>query len=109
MRKLRIVTLGVARGGREWPLNDGQIPNFRGVRVHASSGYNRVEGNRRGLVSALPPKLSTLRFANFSIAGVWWGFERCATQRYAYASLDQRTLTRGWAGVSDGWSCPPWR
>ena len=44
-KKLRILTFkGLARGGREWPLNDGQIPNVRGVRVHASTGYNRVGG-----------------------------------------------------------------
>jgi hypothetical protein len=59
MRTLRIVTLyGLARRDRERPLNDGQIPNFR-VRVHASTGYHRVEGNRRasrnGRVSDPPP------------------------------------------------------
>jgi hypothetical protein len=41
-------------------LNDGQIPNFHGVRVHVSTGYNRAEGNRRAsrndLVSDLPPE-----------------------------------------------------
>jgi hypothetical protein len=46
-------------------LNDGRIPNFRGVRVHVSTGYNRAEGNRRALrngrVSDLHPK--SLRFA----------------------------------------------
>jgi hypothetical protein len=35
------------RQGWERALNDGQIPNVRGVRLHASTGYNRVEGNRR--------------------------------------------------------------
>ena len=39
-------------------MNDGQIPNVRGVRVHVSTSYNRVEGNRRasrnGLVSSSP-------------------------------------------------------
>jgi hypothetical protein len=48
--KLRIVTLpnsyGLGRGDRKGALND-HIPNFRGVRVHVSTGYNRVEGNRR--------------------------------------------------------------
>ena len=47
-------------GDRKRPLNDGQIPNFRVVRVHVIAGYNRVEGNRRasrtGLVSDLPPE-----------------------------------------------------
>jgi hypothetical protein len=55
MEKLRIgyVTLGSARGDRKWPLNDGGIPNFLGVREHASAGYNRVEGNRGMQVSVL--------------------------------------------------------
>jgi hypothetical protein len=38
---------GLARRDRKWSLNDGQSPNFRGVRVHVSTGYNRAEGNRR--------------------------------------------------------------
>jgi hypothetical protein len=45
--KLRSVTLGLAWGDRKWSLNDGQILNFPGVRVHVSTGYNRVEGGRR--------------------------------------------------------------
>jgi hypothetical protein len=40
--------------------NDGQIPNVRGVRERVSTGYHRVEGNRRasrnGRVSDLPPE-----------------------------------------------------
>jgi hypothetical protein len=32
---------------REWSLNDGRIPNFRGLRSALGTGYNRVEGNRR--------------------------------------------------------------
>jgi hypothetical protein len=28
-------------------LNDGQIPDVRGVRVHVSTGYHPGEGNRR--------------------------------------------------------------
>jgi hypothetical protein len=47
-------------------MNDGQIPNFRGVRVHVSTGYTRVDGNRRasrnGRVSDLHPN----DFATFS-------------------------------------------
>jgi hypothetical protein len=46
MEKLRIVSQGLAWGDRERPLmNDGQIPNTRGVRVHVSTGYNPVEGS----------------------------------------------------------------
>jgi hypothetical protein len=50
----------VARGDRKWSLNDGQIPNFRDVRVHVSAGYNLAEVNRRasrnGLVSSSPTR-----------------------------------------------------
>jgi hypothetical protein len=57
-------------GDREWSLNEGQIPNCRGIRVHASTGYNRVEGNRRasrnGRVSDLHRKSLPLRFATFA-------------------------------------------
>jgi hypothetical protein len=38
--------------------------NTRAVRVHVSTGYNRVEGNRRasrnGLVSDLPPEILSI-------------------------------------------------
>ena len=37
----------LARGDRKWRLNDGQLPNFRGVRVHVSTGYIPPEGHRR--------------------------------------------------------------
>ena len=47
MQHLRIVTLGLARRGREWPLNDGQIPNPNVVRVAPGTGYRRVKGKRR--------------------------------------------------------------
>jgi hypothetical protein len=44
-------------------LNEGRAPNCRGVRVHVSTGYSRVEGNRRasrnGRVSDIP--LESLR------------------------------------------------
>jgi hypothetical protein len=59
----------LARGDRKWALNDGQIPKFRGVRVHASTGYNRAEGNRRawryGLVSDLPPEIPHVTIRDF--------------------------------------------
>jgi hypothetical protein len=61
----------LARGDRKWPLNDGPIPNCRGLRVHASTGNNRVEGNRRasrnGRVSDLPPDLPTVTIRNFLV------------------------------------------
>jgi hypothetical protein len=47
-KQLRIVTLGWARCDT-WPLNDGQRPNFRVVRVALDTGYDPVEGNRRAL------------------------------------------------------------
>jgi hypothetical protein len=67
---MRIEMLGFGTGhDRKWPLNEGQIPNVRGVRAHASTGYNRVEGNRRasrnGRVSELPK--SNKRFAFSSL------------------------------------------
>jgi hypothetical protein len=38
----------VRHGAAETGMNEGQIPNVRGARVHhVSTGYNRVEGNRR--------------------------------------------------------------
>jgi hypothetical protein len=40
---LRIATLRFGAGRPKMALNDGRIPNFRGVRVHAITGYNRVE------------------------------------------------------------------
>ena len=50
----------VWRGATEnGPLNQGHIPNSRGVRVHVGTGYNRGERNRRvsrnGRVSDPPP------------------------------------------------------
>jgi hypothetical protein len=74
VKQLRIVTPRLARGDRKWPLKDGQIPNFRGVRVALVTGYHRVEVNRRasrnGRVSDLPPETCSLtcRFVTFSIA-----------------------------------------
>ena len=41
----QLVGFGTAR--QKTALNEAQIPNFRGVRVHVSSGYFHVEGNRR--------------------------------------------------------------
>jgi hypothetical protein len=38
---------GLARGDRKWPLNEGQIPNFRVVRVAPGAAYTQGEGNRR--------------------------------------------------------------
>jgi hypothetical protein len=32
---------GLARGDREWPLNDGQTPNPNVVRVAPGTGYHR--------------------------------------------------------------------
>jgi hypothetical protein len=52
---------GLVQHGREWPLNDGQIPYPNVVCVALGTGYNRVDGNRRasrnGLVSDLPPEI----------------------------------------------------
>jgi hypothetical protein len=46
-------------------------PVYHVVRVHVSTGYNRVEGNRRvsrnGRVSDLPPEIPTVTIRNFCI------------------------------------------
>jgi hypothetical protein len=51
---------GLARRDREWSLNDGQIPHFCIARVHVTTGYNRVEGDRRASRNGapLPPEES---------------------------------------------------
>ena len=53
-------------------MNDGQIPNSRGVRVDVGTGYNPAEGNRRasrnGRVSDLPPETPSVTIRNFCIA-----------------------------------------
>ena len=67
----RIVTSGLARGDRKWPLNDGQIPNSRGVRVHVSTGLHSFRGDSAGvakrshLVSDLPPDTPDVTIRNF--------------------------------------------
>jgi hypothetical protein len=65
---------GLARGDREWPLNDGQTPNPNVVCVALGTRYSRVEGNRRasrnGRVSDPHPEESlTSRFATFAVGG----------------------------------------
>jgi hypothetical protein len=60
-------------GDREWPLNDGQIPHYRGVRAHVSTGYSRAEGNRRASRELLShPKSRKSRFA-FYFAPLYTG------------------------------------
>jgi hypothetical protein len=60
--KVAYLTVGDVR--RKCSLDEGQIPNFRGVRVDVSTRYHRVEGNRRasrdGRVSDLPPEIHTV-------------------------------------------------
>jgi hypothetical protein len=50
-----------ARGDRNRSLNDRHTPHCRSARVRVSTGYSRVEGNRRasrnGRVSSLPPEI----------------------------------------------------
>jgi hypothetical protein len=46
--KQEFLTLGFGNERQETVLERGtQIPNVRALRVHASTGYNRVEGNRK--------------------------------------------------------------
>jgi hypothetical protein len=81
----------LARGDRKWSLNDGQIRSFRGVRVHVSTSYNRVEGNRRasrnGRVSALPPEIPTVTIRNCVI--------RLGGERRACSAVRERPSQRG--------------
>jgi hypothetical protein len=60
------------RGDRNWSLNDGQIPNCRGERVHVRTGYNHAGGNRRALrngrASDPPPETPTVSIRHLSIA-----------------------------------------
>jgi hypothetical protein len=62
---------GLARGDREWSLDDGHIPNARGVRRALGTGYNRGEGIRRasrnGRVSS-SPEIPNVTIRNFFIA-----------------------------------------
>jgi hypothetical protein len=62
----------LSRCGWKWSLNDGQTPNFRGVRVHVSTGHSRGERNERvlrnGRVSDLPSEIPTVTIRNFCIA-----------------------------------------
>jgi hypothetical protein len=63
-----------ARRDSEWCLNDGQIPNTRGVRVALGTDYHRVEVNRRasrnGRVSDLPPEIPKVTIRNFCVCSV---------------------------------------
>ena len=47
VEKLRIVTLGLARGCRKWPLNDPKRPHVRVARVHVSTILESEIGGRR--------------------------------------------------------------
>jgi hypothetical protein len=73
MQKLPTVTLRVWHGATEMALERGTNPKPNVVRLHVSTGYNRVEGNRRasrnGRVSDLPPELPNVTIRDF--------FHRC--------------------------------
>jgi hypothetical protein len=65
----------VWRGATEnAPLNAGQRPHFRDVRVSLGMGYNPVEGNRwasrNGRASDLAPEIPHVTIRNFVIAVV---------------------------------------
>jgi hypothetical protein len=58
------------RGDRKRPLNDGQRPKLRGVRVVLSTGYSPVRGKSAGVVKRRRelishPKSLSVRFATF--------------------------------------------
>jgi hypothetical protein len=96
-------------------LNGGQIPNPNVVRVAPSTGYHRVEGNRRascnGPVSDLtPPKSLASRFATFSSlygGGVCTGAARVHGRHAGavanflhHGALADRAAGRGQVGTS---------
>ena len=86
---------GLARGDREWPLNEAQHQHVRGVRVALGTGYNRVRGigrssgkRRRELISnSSPPPLQT----NHCIA--------CGGTRLQAAAADEKQAAAA-CGVS---------
>jgi hypothetical protein len=49
-------------------LNDGQIPNFRGVRVALSTGCNDLEGNRRTSRNGRVSEIPNVTIRNFVVA-----------------------------------------
>jgi hypothetical protein len=59
-------TTCTTRGTPKWPLNDGQIPNFRGVRVALGSSYNQCRGKSAG-VAKRPREQSPTRNPNVTI------------------------------------------
>jgi hypothetical protein len=71
-RKVANRNVTVRQGRQKMALELLQNPNFRGVRLHVSTGYNRVEGNRRasrnGRVSDLPPETPNVAIRDFLIA-----------------------------------------
>jgi hypothetical protein len=75
---------------------------MRVVRVHVSTGYNRVEGNRRasrnGRVSHLPPEIPNVTIRNFFIAvrcvGAFVVLQACFTVR-----------RRRWKPCRRSWHC----
>jgi hypothetical protein len=76
-------------------------PNYRGVRVHVSTGYNRGEGNRRASrnrgVSDLPPEIPHVTIRNFCIAvshaANTGGAQRALSVTQRALSVTQRALS----------------
>ena len=80
-----------------------QRQNFRVVRVHVSTGYNLVEGNRRasrnGRVSDLHPKTLNDSFRNFHMVR---GTRGGGWKRFAISCVPVWSVERGW-----GCGAPP--
>jgi hypothetical protein len=78
-------------------LNDGKITSFRGVRVHVSTGYTRVEGNRRASrnsrVSSSPTRNPTRHDSQLSAS--MRGSESVHSPRGS-ARWEGRRRRRGW-------------
>ena len=104
MHKLRIVTQRFGTRRQRKVLDDGQIPHFRAVRVHSSTGYNRSEANwwasRNGLVSDLPPEILNVAIHNFFFIAA-----RC-TRTWQQAPCGRREV--GEVDVHRAWRAHLW-
>jgi hypothetical protein len=102
--KWRILSLGLARRDRKWPLNDGQIPNPNVVRVALGTGLPSCRGNSAG-VAKRPRERSPTRNTYESDSQLlhrlrWAGAREAHLQRRlpaarACASVDERAVGDG--------------
>jgi hypothetical protein len=83
---------GLARRDREWPLNDGQIPNPNVARVAPGTGYHRVEGNRRASRNGPRERPPTRNpFLKVTIRNVFVAVSPCTTMQCSTSKPAART------------------